>query len=1231
MTTDITSSKVLTLVFTDLKGSTSLKAEKGDDAAGVLIARHREHVKRLALTDGGRIIDWAGDGCFLTFETPSSAVLFALHLQQVHKREEDLPKVYVGINMGEVMEHVGPEGKDGPPRVEGLAVDTAARIQSLAFPGQILMSSAVFNSARQRLSGQQIEAPVCWEAHGAYLFKDFNEFIPIGEVGIEGAAPLKPPPGNKKVQRAVTTLEKDTLGWRPATGLSIPDRPDWILSSHLGTGGFGEIWLAANVDTHVQHVFKFCFQPDRVRGLKREVVLLRLLKESLGDREDIARIIDWELDKQPYYIESEYTEGGDIKNWAKNQGGIDKVPLKTRLELLAQAADALSAAHGAGVLHKDIKPGNILIHQAGEAESPRTVLADFGIGLLTDMEFLKQQDITTMGLTETLVGSSSTSGSGTALYMAPELLEGRPPSPQSDIYSLGVLLYQMVIGDLSRALATGWEQAVTDELLRQDISACVGGNPESRLSDPSQLSERLRSLDERRKRLDAENRAREKEQKALLRLQRMKKRLIYAGVIGFILALTAVFSLLHHRSSKREAMRTWAHETAMPEIQKLLEAENYPAAYELTKKAKTVIPDNPTLKTYMDKSTNDIDIRTQPPGAKVAYKPYTDVDAPWIELGVTPIDKVRLPVGMHRWKIVKEGYQERELARAVMSRKGLSPKQRKFIAKRYGDPYSFDWHLYKKDQVPPGTIGVDKGIFQMALVGFPFDPRGMPLERFFIDRTEVTNREYKEFVAKGGYQDSKFWKQQFKKDGEVIPWADAMKLFVDRTGRPGPATWELGDYPEVQGDYPVSGVSWYEAAAYAEFRGKSLPTIFHWVRAALPIREVLAPITRHISLQSNLGNKGSVRVGQYAGIGSSGAKDMAGNIREWCWNGNGEKNYCLGGMWSDPSYMFNETMALSTWDRSPGNGFRCALYPEDVPLPKKLLREINLGFYDPYTIPPYPKEVFQARKAMYAYPKIPLDPVIENETPGGRDWKRETVSINAAYNKERLILHIDLPTTGKPPYKAVIYFPGGNAWYQPKFARNSLWEPWDAIPKSGRAFITPIYSGTFERGGGSPDKIYKTTWFSEWLQDLGRTIDYLETRKDIDTRDIAYLGLSFGGLYGPALSAYENRIKVIILVGGGLLFYASRPKPKGISTPYSTAPTLMLNGKHDFILPVKTHQKAMFDLIGTPPEHKRHVIYDAGHLPLPRAPMLKEIMAWLDKYQGSANNEGPEEQIKVEK
>ena len=440
----------------------------------------------------------------------------------------------------------------------------------------------------------------------------------------------------------------------------------------------------------------------------------------------------------------------------------------------------------------------------------------------------------------------------------------------------------------------------------------------------------------------------------------------------------------------------------------------------------------------------------------------------------------------------------------------------------------------------------------------------------------------------------------------------------------------MGDYPEGQDDYPVSGVSWFEAAAYAEFRGKSLPTIYHWSRAAYPIREVLGPITHLIIPQSNIDGKGLAKVGTYPGIGSSGAKDMAGNVREWCWNGKGEKRYCLGGMWQDPNYIFNESTAPSAWDRTSGNGFRCAVYPKDTETPNELFAEVHLGVHDPHSIPPISKEAFKTfNNFMFSYNKDPLNPVLESEKNGGRGWKKETVTIDAAYNKERLILHLNLPTTGTPPYKAVIYFPGGACWYQPEFTLDPAIEPWvEAIPKSGRVFVTPIYSDTFERGGGEPARLTQKkpmVFLSEWIKDLGRTIDYLETRKDIDTENIAYLGMSMGAQMGPMLAPFVDRIRSLILVAGCIRLPVAYPKPPGLFQPLVKIPTLMLNGRFDYVWPVDTHQKPLFDLIGTPPEHKKHVIYEAGHLPLPKAPMLKEIFAWLDKYQGPVNKKEPSE------
>ena len=195
------------------------------------------------------------------------------------------------------------------------------------------------------------------------------------------------------------------------------------------------------------------------------------------------------------------------------------------------------------------------------------------------------------------------------------------------------------------------------------------------------------------------------------------------------------------------------------------------------------------------------------------------------------------------------------------------------------------------------------------------------LKDYWIDRYEVTNKQFKEFLDNGGYSKPEFWKQPFNKDGRNLSWHEAMDMFRDTTGRPGPATWALSDYPRGQDDFPVSGVSWYEAAAYAEFARKALPTIYHWATAASPMASAsILPV-------SNFGTQGPARVGSFRGMSWFGAYDMAGNVKEWCWNEAGSgKRYILGGAWDEPLYMFNNADARSPFERSPDFGFRCAKY-----------------------------------------------------------------------------------------------------------------------------------------------------------------------------------------------------------------------------------------------------------------------------------------------------------------
>ena len=171
-----------------------------------------------------------------------------------------------------------------------------------------------------------------------------------------------------------------------------------------------------------------------------------------------------------------------------------------------------------------------------------------------------------------------------------------------------------------------------------------------------------------------------------------------------------------------------------------------------------------------------------------------------------------------------------------------------------------------------------------------------------------------------------------------------MAAFVDRTGRPGPSGWQAGAYPEGEDDHPVGGVSWYEAAAYACFAGKALPTVYHWYLAADPFS------SNHVVPLSNYGSGGPAAAGQYQGVSRDGIYDMAGNVREWTANADGDARYILGGGWDDPQYSFNDAVTSLAFDRSAANGVRLVQYPDTAnvmaagaEIAKAYRAEIELG------------------------------------------------------------------------------------------------------------------------------------------------------------------------------------------------------------------------------------------------------------------------------------------------
>jgi formylglycine-generating enzyme required for sulfatase activity len=398
----------------------------------------------------------------------------------------------------------------------------------------------------------------------------------------------------------------------------------------------------------------------------------------------------------------------------------------------------------------------------------------------------------------------------------------------------------------------------------------------------------------------------------------------------------------------------------------------------------------------------------------VQYRPYGGTDSDWRSIGRTPIENLPMPMGIGLWRLEHPGHVSGLFAIRNPSVQLHNPPDPTLRARAASIDFSV--RLAEASAAPPGMVLVPATDLPIALAS-PDAPVSLPA--FFIDQFEVTNREYLEFVDAGGYDSSEYWLSlPLGRTNE--DWRTTVARFVDATGRPGPATWEVGRYPEGASDHPVTGVSWFEAAAYAQFRGKSLPTAYHWYRAALSLNESSESLASAIVGASNFSGKGTSRVGEFAGIGPWGTYDMAGNAREWLWNMSEDRRWVAGGAWSELPYLFwNQIESADPWDRSPINGIRCMRSLPGETISAELLEPARQSSVDFSALEPVSEPTYAVLAEQLSYASSTSQPQVEPVDSDDPHWRRERITLPTGYDDTRFEVHLFLPTHGSPPYQAV--------------------------------------------------------------------------------------------------------------------------------------------------------------------------------------------------------------------